>query len=62
MSRRSWKKTSKSMESQLQDAKEIWSFPTGKNITDEELQKELMEEFYGAIQKGRCGSWQMVKQ
>ena len=49
MSRRSWKKTSKSMESQLQDAKEIWSFPTGKNITDEELQKELMEEFYGAI-------------
>lgn len=49
MSRRAYKKTNKSMDSQLQEAKEIWSFPTNKTVTDEELQKELMEEFYGAI-------------
>ena len=49
MSRRAYKKTNKSMDSQLQEAKEIWSLPTSRNVTDEELQKELMEEFYGTI-------------
>lgn len=49
MSRRVYKKTNKSMDSQLQEAKEIWSLPTNKTATDEELQKELMEEFYGTI-------------
>ena len=49
ISRRAWKKTNKSMDSQLQEAKEIWNFPTSKTVTDEELQKELMEEFYGTI-------------
>ena len=49
ISRRAYKKTNKSMDSQLQEAKEIWSFPTNKTVTDEELQKELMEEFYGTI-------------
>src|SRR5574344_2160254 len=49
ISRRAYKKTNKSMDSQLQEAKEIWSFPTSKTVTDEELQKELMEEFYGTI-------------
>ena len=49
MSRRAYKKTNKSMDSQLQEAKEIWSLPTNKTVTDEELQKELMEEFYGTI-------------
>ena len=49
ISRRAYKKTNKSMDSQLQEAKEIWSLPTNKTVTDEELQKELMEEFYGTI-------------
>lgn len=49
MSRRAYKKTNKSMDSQLQEAKEIWSFPVDREMSDEELQKELMEEFYGAI-------------
>ena len=49
ISRRAYKKTNKSMDSQLQKAKEIWSLPTNKTVTDEELQKELMEEFYGTI-------------
>jgi hypothetical protein len=49
ISRRAWKKTNKSMDSQLQEAKEIWSFPVDREMSDEELQKELMEEFYGTI-------------
>ena len=49
MSRRAWKKSSKSMETQLQEAKQIWSFPIERTVTDEELQNELMEEFYGTI-------------
>src|SRR5574344_1043719 len=49
ISRRAYKKTNKSMDSQLQEAKEIWSFPVDREMSDEELQRELMEEFYGAI-------------
>ena len=49
ISRRAYKKTNKSMDSQLQEAKEIWSFPIEREMSDEELQKELMEEFYGTI-------------
>ena len=41
ISRRAWKKSSKSMDSQLQSAKEIWSFPIEVEMSDEELQKEL---------------------
>lgn len=49
ISRRTWKKSNESMEKQLEKARDLWSFPTNTKLTDEELYKELMEEFYGSL-------------
>ena len=49
MSARAYKPTKKSMESQLQEARDMWALPYNSKKTDEELMHELMEEFYGTI-------------
>ena len=36
------------MDSQLQEAKEIWSFPVDREMSNEELQRELMEQLDGS--------------